>query len=127
MGLSVDTINAVMSLTAGLLALAAVIINLLPRDDAVASIKKLRDKAVDFAAPAFAIAAAIAVFFFGSQGLGLLFIFISALITSTLYLLSKHPATRGETFVLIIQITVVLAFMMLHFLTRIISILEKNL
>ena len=130
MNIPVETANAAMNLVGGALALVAAIIAavaaMLPRESAVAAIEKIRAKAVSFFAAASAVAASAAVIIFDSPRFGLFFIFICASLTSVIYLRSKHPATRAETFVLVIQIALVLAFALLYWVARIVTVLERH-
>lgn len=130
MNIPVETINAAMSLAGGVLALTATIIAvvaaMLPKEKAIAAMEQIRAKALSFLNVASALIASASVAFFDAPLLGLFFIIICASITSFNYLRREGPATRGETFVLVIQVAIVLAFALLYWVARIVSVLERH-
>lgn len=128
MNIPVETANAAMSLAGGALALLAAIIAavaaIVPKESA-AAMAQLRAKAFSFFTVASAIASSVSIVFLDAPRLALFFIVICASLTSVSYLRNKHPATRAETFVLIIQIALVLAFAFLYMGNRMLSLLER--
>lgn len=129
MNIPIDTINSAMALTGGLLALLAAIVAavtvMLPKDRAAAAIAQLRAKTLSFIAVASAIASAVSIVAFDSPRFSLIFVVICASLVSVNYLRGQGPATRAETFVLIIQIAIVLGFAFLYMGTRILTVLER--
>lgn len=130
MNIPVETANAAMSLAGGALALVAAIIAaaavIFPKESAIAAMAQFRAKAFSFFTVAAAIASSVSIVFFDAPRLALFFIVICASLTSANYLRNKGPATRVETFVLIIQIALVLAFAFMYLAARIVALLERH-
>lgn len=129
MNIPVDTINSAMALAGGVLALLAAIVAAvtatLPKEKTIAAIANLRAKILSFITVSSAIASAVSIAVFDSPRLAFFFVFICASLTSVQFLRGQGPATRAETFMLIIQIAIVLAFAFLYLGSRILSVLER--
>lgn len=117
-----------MALAGGALGLLAAIIATatvaLPKDKTAEAIANLRAKTISFIIVASAIASAVSIVAFDSPRFALIFIFICASLMSVNYLRGQGQATRAETFMLIIQIAIVLGFVFLYMNSRIIAALE---
>ena len=131
MNTPVDTINSAMTLIGGALALLAAIVAAvtitLPKEKTAAAIANLRAKTVSFIIVASAIASAVSLTVFDLPRLAVYFVFICASLTSLQFLRGEGPATRWETFMLVVQIATLLAFAFFYFSTRILSVLEHHL
>lgn len=129
MNIPVETINSAMALAGGALGLLAAIIAAatvaLPKDKTAAAIAILRAKTISFIIVASAIASAVSIAVFDLPRLAVFFVFICASLTSLQFLRGKGPATRGETFMLVTQIAILLAFAFLYMGSRILSVLER--
>ncbi len=129
MNIPIDAVNSAMNFAGGILALVAAILAIvgatLPKEKAAAAIANLRAKTISFTIVGSAISSAISAAAFDSPSVALFFILICASLTSIQFLRGKEPATRVETFMLIIQITILLAFFIMHMLLRIISVIER--
>jgi len=130
MNFPIDTINSAMTLAGGLLALLAAIVAAititLPKEKTAAAIASLRAKIFGFIAVSSAIASAVSIVVFDSQRFALFFVFICTTLVSVNYLRGQRPASRAETFVLVIQIALLLAFAFMYFVARIVSLLERH-
>lgn len=129
MNIPVETINAAMALAGGALGLLAAIIAaatvVLPKEKTAAAIANLRAKTIGFIIVASAIASAVSIAVFDSPSIAVFFVFICASLTTLQFLRGEGPATRWETFMLVMQIAILLAFIFLYFGTRILSVLER--
>lgn len=129
MNIPIDTINSAMALAGGVLALLAAIVaavtTMLPKERAAAAMAQLRAKTFNFIAVASAIASTVSGVVFDSPRFALIFVVICASLVSINYLRVQGPATRAETFVLIIQIAIVLGLAFLYMGTRILTVLER--
>jgi hypothetical protein len=130
MNIPVETANAAMSLAGGVLALIAAIIAavtmVLPKDTAIAAMAQLRAKTFSFISIASGIASSISILVFDAPKVALFFIVIYVSMTSINYLKNTHPATRVETFILIIQINLTLAIFFLYMIDRLLSVLVNH-
>ena len=118
-----------MTLAGGALGLLAAIIAAatvaLPKEKTAAAIANLRAKIISFIIIASAIASAVSIAFFDSPRLAVFFVFICASLTTLQFLRGEGPATRWETFILVTQIAILLAFIFLYFGSRILTVLEQ--
>lgn len=129
MNITADTINSTMNLAGGVLALLAAILAVvnaaLPKEKTAAAIASLRAKAMSFVVVSSAIASTVSIAVFDSPRLAFFFVFIYATLISVQFLRGQGPATRTETFMLIFQIALVLAFAFFLYLgSLILSVLE---
>jgi len=129
MNIPVDAINSAMALTGGVLALLAAIVaavtTTLPKEKTAAAIASLRAKTLSFIAVSSAVASAVSIVVFDSPRFALFFVSICAALVSVNYLRGNGPASRAETFVLVIQIALFLAFAFLYMGSRMLLVLER--
>ena len=129
MNIPVETINAAMALAGGALGLLAAIIAAatvaLPKEKTAAAIANIRAKTISFIIVSSAIASAVSIAVFDSPRLAVFFVFICASLTTLQFLRGEGTATRWETFMLVAQVAILLAFVFLYFGTRILSVLER--
>ena len=129
MNIPIDTVNAAMNLTGGVLALLAAIIAavvaMLPSESKAAVAAQIRAKTLSIVIILTAVAASVFLAVFDMARVSLIFMAIYGLLVSINYLRGALPATRTETLTLIIQLIITASWFFMYMLSRIVTVIEK--